>query len=269
MHTRIFRHTSAIYTCRHTYTQTHVLTYIYTETHAFTNAQTCKHAHTCWLACPHTGCTHTQTCLYTEHMHLDTHLPRETHAYMSAQTHTGVHTLCQSFKQWIWRICSLSWVGQILDGSRVMIITQDWWYRVTATISGSPGWSISDLRLTSYIPSTNLSIFFFPFPCSLFLPYPCFCFLSFNFHLLPVMYTGTFSLLKHQHGPDSTNLPFCISCLVTTQFLSNDDGDQCRVEPASPNLTCSCTAGVGKEPWCPSPEYRLSTFWNTIFLAIA
>lgn len=99
--------------------------HIYTNTCAYIHLHRGTHIYKCTdiQACPHIGCTHTQTCLYTEHMHLDTHLPRETHAYMSAQTHTCVYTLCQSFKQWIWRICSLSWVGQIPDGSRVMIIT--------------------------------------------------------------------------------------------------------------------------------------------------
>ena len=43
--------------------------------------------------------THTQTCLYTEHTHIETHLPGETHTYTSAQPHSGTHALFQSFKQ--------------------------------------------------------------------------------------------------------------------------------------------------------------------------
>lgn len=83
------------------YTNAHVLTYVYTQRgtriHKCTDTQACPQV----LAGMPTQRvhTHTQTCLYTEHTHINTHLPGETHAYTSAQTHSGMHALFQSFKQ--------------------------------------------------------------------------------------------------------------------------------------------------------------------------
>lgn len=134
------------------------------------------------------------------------------------------------------RLFSLSWISQMPNNPRIGIVTGDWWYN---TISGEPGiFQIYTWHLLTSPPLSSHS----------FLPFLSFCFLSYNFLRLLQAIHENLLIVKHQHDTDKTNLPFCISCLISTHFLGHNDCDQCHVEPASPSLTYSSVVNVGNSP---------------------